>query len=133
MGKIIVKNLPRLKLSDLLKRRTTTLDEFMKEHGITTYTDLDIFCKRLGVVPPTLEEFSSVRTGFVNSPAEGVIIVEPDFTFMDVSVTNKTKPTLNDDSTFVDDDDKVMSSSESHSTVVEPTECPQKKSRKKKE
>lgn len=78
MGKIKLKNLPRLKLTNLLKRRKSTLNDFMKEFGLTTYESLKITCARMGVETPTIEEFNELDTvsngkQFINSPAEGVV------------------------------------------------------------
>ena len=79
--KVFVKNLPRLHLLYLLQRRKTTLGDFIAESGITTYDDLIGRCERLGVVPPTVEEFSAVRSQHplerVNSPQEGIVVIEP--------------------------------------------------------
>ncbi len=79
-GKMILKNnQPNLKLSDVLRRRRSTLSSFMNELGITTYTSLCIWCKRMGMSPPTQKEFEIVFPAqvHVNSPQEGVIVIEP--------------------------------------------------------
>jgi hypothetical protein len=76
MSRIKIKNLPKLKLSDLLRRRKTTLAKHMKEFGINTYEMLSERCARLGVEPPTLEEFLLVAPPLVNSPTEGILILE---------------------------------------------------------
>jgi len=77
-GRIILKNQPRLTLAALLRRRRTTLKAFIAELGVSTYTALDIWCGRTGVVPPTLAEFEACvpPTQKVNSPQEGVIVLE---------------------------------------------------------
>lgn len=76
--KVFVKNLPRLHLLYLLQRRKTTLTIFVAESGITTYEDLIGRCERMGVVAPTEDEFMAIRTtGRVNSPQEGIVVVEP--------------------------------------------------------
>lgn len=50
------------------------IDDF----GVFTYAGLVGWCDRLGVVPPTQEEFDVVMPqGLVNSPQEGVIVLEP--------------------------------------------------------
>jgi hypothetical protein len=76
MSKIKVKNLPRLKLEDLLRRRKTTLAKHMKEFGITTYEGLLERCFRMGVEPPSQQQFLSVAPTVVNNPQEGVVVLE---------------------------------------------------------
>jgi len=76
MSRIKVKNLPKLKLSDLLRRRKTTLNIFLKEFGITTYESLFERCDRMGVEAPSMDEFLSVNQPIVNNPAEGVVVLE---------------------------------------------------------
>ena len=71
-----MKNQPRLKLSDLLRRRKMTLRQMLQEHGITTYETLVIRCDRMGVTPPTDREFYDVMPRPVNSPQEGVVVLE---------------------------------------------------------
>ena len=78
-GRIISKSIQsRLRLADVLRRRKTTLRAFIDSLGLTTHGSLEIMCKRLGVVAPTLEEFDEARpeTERVNSPQEGVIVLE---------------------------------------------------------
>jgi hypothetical protein len=79
--KVFVKNMPRLHLLYLLQRRKTTLTDFIAESGITTYDDLIGRCERLGVVPPTVDEFSAIKPQHpserVNSPQEGIVVIEP--------------------------------------------------------
>lgn len=76
-SRMVLKNQPRLKLSDLLRRRKMTLKQMLTEHGITTYETLVIRCGRMGVTPPTEQEFHDVVPKPVNSPAEGVVVLEP--------------------------------------------------------
>ncbi|MFA6608957.1 MAG: hypothetical protein WCT07_03570 [Candidatus Paceibacterota bacterium] len=80
MSNIKVRNAPRLKLSDLLRRRKMTLKLFMDEFGITTYEALAIRCKRLGVQPPDESAFVALNMPLVSSPTEGVIVlaIEPE-------------------------------------------------------
>ena len=76
MSRIYVKNLPRLKLTDLLRRRKTTLKSLLDEFGITTYEGLLARCERMGVAPPTMEQFMATSPPVVNSPPEGVLVLE---------------------------------------------------------
>jgi len=77
--RITLKNQPRLQLADLLRRRKMSLHQFVTEHAITTYEGLRARCEAMGVAPPDEEAY---RTGVpskdpVNSPQEGIIVVEP--------------------------------------------------------
>ena len=76
-GRYEPKHQPRLKLSDLLRRRKTTLKQMLLDRGITAYGTLVIWCDRIGVVPPTEEEFRAVVPVPVNSAQEGVVVLEP--------------------------------------------------------
>lgn len=79
MTRITLTNEPRLKLSDLLRRRKSTLKQFIDEHGISTFDGLKITCQRMGVAPPQDDDFYAVvpRLPKVSSPQEGVVVVEP--------------------------------------------------------
>lgn len=76
MSRIQVKNLPRLKLSNLLRRRKMTLRQLLDEFGITTYDSLIERCNRMGVAPPDENEFLAVAPVPVNNPSEGVFVIE---------------------------------------------------------
>lgn len=77
-GRIVLKNQPRLRFADLLRRRKTTLKAVLIELGISTYEALCIRCDRIGVTPPSQEEFELVIPPVkVNSPQEGVIVLQP--------------------------------------------------------
>jgi hypothetical protein len=76
-GRYEPKHQPRLKLSDLLRRRKTTLKQMLLDRGITAYGTLVIWCDRIGVLPPTEEEFHEVVPVPVNSAQEGVVVLEP--------------------------------------------------------
>lgn len=71
--------MPRLKLADLLRRRKMSLVQLLGEFGITTYAGLVVRCERLGVMPPSEDDFTSAfvdRSKPVNNPQEGVVVVE---------------------------------------------------------
>jgi hypothetical protein len=82
-GRMVLKNQPRLKLSDLLRRRRLTLKQMMAEHGITTYASLSIRCQRMGVTPPDENDFHAlvgvptIAPPVVSNPQEGVVVLEP--------------------------------------------------------
>jgi hypothetical protein len=75
--KIKMKNQPRLRLADLLRRRKMSLTRFMSEFGITTYAELVDKSTRIGVVAPAQHEFDALGLEVVNDPMNGVIVVGP--------------------------------------------------------
>lgn len=77
-GRIILKNQPRLRLADVIRRRRTTLKSLVNDLGVSTYAGLSNWCHRMGVAPPSQEEFEAIfPPAQVNSPQEGVIVLEP--------------------------------------------------------
>jgi hypothetical protein len=76
-GRYEPKHQPRLKLADLIRRRKTTLKQMVLDRGITAYASLVHWCERIGVVPPTEDEFKAVFPEPVNSPQEGVVVLQP--------------------------------------------------------
>lgn len=136
-GRIVLKNhQPKLRLADVLRRRRSTLGALVKELGVSTYPGLEIWCGRMGVVPPTLQEFQSVVPPDmkVSSPQEGVIVLEP-------------PPVIDERSGMQIDPDgpiipgiEVITSGSSRSALVrlpnavdEPTKSAPKKARTKKD
>lgn len=78
MPKMTLKNLPRLRLVDLLRRRRMTLKQLLDDFGITTYSGLVNHCARIGVAQPTEAEFKVAHPQPpVNSPQEGVVVLDP--------------------------------------------------------
>lgn len=75
------KNYPHLsviELKNLLRRRKTNLKDWVNQNGIFTYDLLVERCNRLGVVPPTVEEFNlALPEQEVSSPTEGVVVLPP--------------------------------------------------------
>ena len=122
MSRIQVKNLPRLKLSDLLRRRKMTLRQLLDEFGITTYDSLIERCNRMGVAPPTENEFLVVAPSPVNNPSEGVFVIEIEATAEQAAIE-----TLN---VAIQLDDQVESEI---SVETEEFRTSQKKQKKKKE
>lgn len=72
-----IKNLPRLRLADLLRRRKMRLERFLDESGIHSYGGLVAKCKKIGVQPPTETEYRSVRPIQVSSQQDGVVVLDP--------------------------------------------------------
>jgi hypothetical protein len=75
--KFKIQNEPRLKLTDLLKRRKMTLKQFIDEFGITTYDGLINRCVRMGVAAPDEADFKPLVSVIVNNPVEGIVVIEP--------------------------------------------------------
>lgn len=67
----------QIRLEDLLRRRKSTLNQFMNDRGITTYEGLDGVCKRLGVLTPNQGSFIECIDHYVSNPAAGVVVVPP--------------------------------------------------------
>lgn len=70
-----VKNVPKIKLIDLLRKRKLTLHKFVTDAGISCYTSLLERCHTLGVLPPTEVEYTSLFPITVTSQDDGIIIV----------------------------------------------------------
>jgi len=96
MSIVRLKNLPGLKLTDLLRRKKKTLEKFINEFGITTYESLLARCDRIGVVAPLLEEFEEIVTRPVSSPMEGVVVL-------------KAPPVVNEHTGKIVSDDVIIS------------------------
>lgn len=112
--KIKLDNIPRLRLIDLLRRRRVSFDVFLKEHGITTYEGLTIRCNSMGVATPTVEEFAATLPPVVNSPQEGIVVVEsPEFAQPITVVTDaqqlKNALVIIDDDALANDADAAAS------------------------
>lgn len=75
--KLNLRNRQTIALVDLLRRRKTTLEVFVKTNGITTYELLVERCTRLGCIPPSPTQFNNLRQEVVSSPTEGIVVVEP--------------------------------------------------------
>jgi hypothetical protein len=116
MPRIKVKNMPRLRLTDLLRRRKTTLDAFITESGVQTYEALVIRCNRLGVAPPDRSAWDELRPDIVSSPSDGVVVLDPP----DV-VEESTGRRIDPDAPVTVPEVKVVTG------VEEPTQEPAKK------
>ncbi len=136
MTKIYLKNMPKLRLGDLLRRRKMALRQFLDEHGLTTYEGLVIRCDKLGVQPPDETEFKAACPASpVNNPTEGVVVLEPP-PVIDGN-TGRTIESSHDDvvTPVVDTLEGLTQEdplTEGNSVLpAEPTETSQKKFRKK--
>ena len=70
----------QIRLEDLLRRRKSTLNQFMQERGITTYESLDGTCKRLGVLTPNQGSFIECINHYISNPGAGIIVISPSIT-----------------------------------------------------
>lgn len=139
--RVVVKNMPKLKLGDLLRRRKMTLKQMLDEFGITTYEGLAIRCTRMGVLPPTEAEFKAVGPKVrVNSPTEGIVVVEPPHVVDDITGRRiePSAPTLPEVKVITEPLNQLLTSVDVFDTMdaepsEEPTEPSQKKPRRKKE
>jgi|GEM_PF-2331882 len=77
MSKFTIKKLPPIKLTDLLRKRKTNLKDFLASTGITSYVTLSQKCDKMGVSPPSEEDFQSVAGAPVSSPQEGIVVLDP--------------------------------------------------------
>jgi hypothetical protein len=76
-----LKNQEKLSLQDLLARRKTTFESFVKEKNIVSFDDLVKECKRLNIKEPedTFKqkfEFVSEIDRSVSNPKEGIIVFD---------------------------------------------------------
>jgi len=63
-------------LQDLLRRRRATLKEFIRTSGIATYSTLLQKCEKMGVSPPSEDDFKQSLGNQVSSPQEGIVVLE---------------------------------------------------------
>lgn len=123
---VTLKNLPRLHLADLLRRRKTTLTAFIQEAGIQAYGALVERCAALGVQPPTEAEYTVIVPERVSSQQDGVIVVDP-FPVIDEFTGKEIDPDVEP----IEPGVKVIIDAETESS--EPTVDTQKKQKKKKD
>lgn len=140
MTKIVLKNLPKLTLTALLKRRKMSLRRLLDEFGLTTYEGLLLRCDRLGVAPPSEVEFKiAYPSGPVNSPTEGVIVLEalPVINDMTGRHIDPEAPAFPGVVVITDHHDKQQfdeaAGEVEESPTTEPTGTTQRKPRKKKD
>lgn len=77
------RNTSKVSLTDILRRKKTTLTKFLAESGIVTYELLVSRCDSMGLVPPDENVFfealgrKQTDAPVVSSPAEGVVVLDP--------------------------------------------------------
>lgn len=67
---------PRIKLDSLLKRRKATLAQWITDVGIHTYDQLACQCRKMGITPPSKEEFDAVAPKDITVATEGIVYVD---------------------------------------------------------
>lgn len=76
------KSISRLNLLDLLRKKRSTLSNYLSEMGIASYELLSSRCNSIGVVPPTEDEFLKAMgnpiTPEISSPTEGIVVLNPE-------------------------------------------------------
>lgn len=75
------KSISRLTLENLLRRKRTNLQGFLKETGIVTYERLVSLCDSIGVLSPTEAKFRELIGNSimheVSSPVDGIVVLNP--------------------------------------------------------
>lgn len=67
---------PNIKLITLLSRKRMDLAGWSRDNGIFTYSSLVERCNRIGVEPPSEEEFAFVMPSTpVSSPTDGIVVL----------------------------------------------------------
>lgn len=64
-----------IELSDLLKKRKTSLACFVKNFGIFTYEELKARCEKIGAKCPSIEVFQSLNIPKVTVQTEGILVL----------------------------------------------------------
>jgi hypothetical protein len=135
-GRIVLKNQPRITLANVLRRRRTTLKDFVTELGFTTFAALSNWCDRMGIAAPEQAEFDALFPTKVNSPMEGVVVLSAPPVIDEASGRE-----IDPDAPIVEPGIDVVTgigsalydSSASDGSKEEVTDGPQKKRRSKKE
>lgn len=77
------KSISSINLTDLLRKKKTNLENYIKENGIVTYELLSSRCGSLGVMPPSEKDFLNAMgnpvTPEISSPTEGIVVINPEF------------------------------------------------------
>ena len=67
---------PSITLTHLLKRRGHTFDSWMASAGISSYPEVLRWCSKIGVLPPTEDEYKALRPVPCSAPVDGIIVCE---------------------------------------------------------
>ena len=107
---------PRLSIMKILKRRKKTLKQWADELGHTTLSNAEQWCDRMGVLPPTHEEWAEHVADpdlppLVSDPSGGVIVLNTS-SFLDEDETDIIDEVVynvsEDESVFNDTVDEVL-------------------------
>jgi hypothetical protein len=75
------KSISRISLSDILRKKRSTLKDFLDTNGIASYELLVSRCGSLGVSAPSELEFLEAKgnpvTPEFSSPTEGIVVINP--------------------------------------------------------
>lgn len=96
------KSISGINLTDLLRKKKTNLESYIKENGIVTYELLSSRCVSLGVMTPSKKDFLNAMgnpvTPEISSPTEGIVVINPEIDQEDLHAEDVQK---------VDQDDTV--------------------------
>jgi len=53
-----------------------SLNDFITESGVQSYVGLQERCTRIGVLPPSNEEYAALRPGVVTSQSDGIVVLD---------------------------------------------------------
>jgi hypothetical protein len=67
---------PSITLAHLLKRRGHTFGSWMTSAGISSYPEVLRWCTKIGVLPPTEDEYKAFRPQPQTAPADGIVVCE---------------------------------------------------------
>lgn len=123
-----MKNMPRLRLADLLRRRKMTLQQFLNENMISSYGVLTNKCLSMGVQPPPEDEYlrlvGQALPVVASDQQNGVIVIE-------IEPYDVIKETTGEKT--VEHEEQSFDMVETSILELEPTEGTQKRRKKKKE
>ena len=95
------KSISSINLTDLLRKKKSNLENYIKENGIVTYELLSARCSSLGVVPPSEKDFLNAMgnpvTPEISSPTEGIVVVNPESDQEDLPVEDEAQQVPQDD------------------------------------
>ena len=71
---------PKITLEALLKRRKSTIQQFISELGLNTYALMEAWCAKIGVEPLSKDQYDSIVTPVpfndVTVASEGIVVVQ---------------------------------------------------------
>lgn len=67
---------PKIKLTDILRRRKVTLQTWAHQSGIQTYEQLTRHCKVIGARPPSVQDWEASRPVVATVQTEGIVHID---------------------------------------------------------